>query len=88
MISTRTNSALGAAKARGVKLGNAQQAKANADGAAEFAESLRPIIAPVINLSSRRIASFLNDQGVATPQGGKWQSQTVLRLIERLRETA
>jgi DNA invertase Pin-like site-specific DNA recombinase len=88
MISTRTKSALGAAKARGVKLGNAQQAKANADGAAEFAESLRPIIAPVINLSSRRIASFLNDQGVATPQGGKWQSQTVLRLIERLRETA
>lgn len=88
MISARTKDALKAAKVRGVQLGNAKQAKANADDAAEFAETLRPIVAPVINLSSRRIASFLNDQGVVTPQGGKWQSQTVLRLIERLRATA
>jgi DNA invertase Pin-like site-specific DNA recombinase len=85
MISSRTKEALKAATARGVKLGNPAQAKANADGADAFAESLRGVVAPVISLSSRRIASFLNDQGHRTPTGGKWQSQTVLRLIERLK---
>jgi DNA invertase Pin-like site-specific DNA recombinase len=88
MISTRTKSALSAAKARGVKLGNAQQAKANSEFAREFAESLRGTIAPIINLPSRQIAGVLNERGIATPQGRKWQSQTVLRLINRLRETA
>lgn len=85
MISERTKAALGAARVRGVKLGNAKQAQANSDIAADFAETMRPAIAPIINLSSRRIASILNDQGIATPQGRKWQSQTVLRLVERLK---
>jgi DNA invertase Pin-like site-specific DNA recombinase len=88
MISTRTKAALVQAKARGKTLGNAKQAQANADFAAEFAESLRPTIAPIINLSSRRIATILNDRGIATPHGSKWQSQTVLRLIERLKGKA
>lgn len=88
MIGERTKLALAAAKARGVQLGNAKQAKVNATVAADFAETLRATIAPIINFSSRRIASILNDQGIATPTGRKWQSQTVLRLIERLRETA
>jgi DNA invertase Pin-like site-specific DNA recombinase len=85
MISTRTKDALKAASARGVKLGNQKQADANAAKAADTAEGLRAIVAPIINLSSRRIASFLNDQGHRTATGGKWQSQTVLRLIERLK---
>lgn len=88
MISTRTKAALSAAKVRGVQLGNAKQAKANADIAHEFAEKLRPIIWPLINLPSRSIAAILNGRGIATPQGRKWQSQTVLRLAERLRENA
>jgi DNA invertase Pin-like site-specific DNA recombinase len=88
MIGERTKQALAAAKARGVQLGNAKQARVNATDAADFAETLRATIAPIINFSSRRIASILNDQGIATPQGRKWQSQTVLRLIERLKETA
>jgi DNA invertase Pin-like site-specific DNA recombinase len=88
MISTRTKVALQAAKQRGKVLGsptgNAIQ-KARSDA---FAEGLRATIAPVINLPSRRIASFLNDQGVVTQTGGKWQSATVLRLIERLKVAA
>lgn len=86
MISTRTKAALGAAKARGVKLGNQAQADANAASARQFDESVRAAIAPVINLSLRRIASYLNDQGVAAPQGGKWQTETVRRVIARLKE--
>jgi DNA invertase Pin-like site-specific DNA recombinase len=85
MISQRTRDALAAAKSRGVVLGNAVQAKANQDNAAEFAEGLRDVIAPVINLSSRRIAAHLNGQGITTPTGKAWQSATVLRLVERLK---
>lgn len=87
-IGERTKQALAAAKARGVQLGNADQAKANAEFARAFAETLRPIVTPVINLSSRRIAAFLNERDVKSPRGGKWQSETVLRLIERLKENA
>jgi DNA invertase Pin-like site-specific DNA recombinase len=85
MISTRTKAALGAARERGKVLGNAEQARINSANAEQFAESLRDVVAPVINLSSRRIAAFLNDQGHRTPTGGKWQSQTVLRLLERIK---
>lgn len=86
MISERTKHALAAAKARGVTLGNAEQAKANANQADAFAEGLRAVVMPVINLSSRRIAAYLNAQGVKSPTGKAWQSATVLRLIERLKE--
>lgn len=87
MISQRTRDALRAAKARGVVLGNAAQAKANRDEADAFAESLRDVVTPVINLSSRRIAAFLNTQGVASSTGKAWHSQTVLALLERLRRS-
>jgi DNA invertase Pin-like site-specific DNA recombinase len=85
MIAERTKHALAAAKARGVTLGNPEQAKANADQADAFAESLRETVWPVINLSSRRIAAYLNAQGVKSHTGKAWQSATVLRLVERLR---
>jgi len=88
MISRRTKDALRAAKARGVILGNAKQAEANRNGADAFAESLRPIVAPIINLTSRRIAKVLNDRGIKTPTGKAWRSVAVLRLIERLKDTA
>jgi len=77
---------LRAAKARGVTLGNAKQAATNRTEADAFAESLREVVAPVINLSSRRIAAFLNAQGVKPLRGKAWQSVTVLRLVERLKE--
>lgn len=85
LISQRTRDALAAAKSRGRVLGNATQAKLNQDIAADFAESLRAVIWPVINLSSRQIAAYLNARGVKTPTGKAWQSATVLRVIERLR---
>ena len=84
MISERTRHALAAAKARGVTLGNAKQAEANADQAHAFAEGLREIVWPVINLSSRRLAAYLNAQNIPTPTGKAWQSKTALRLAERL----
>ena len=64
MIPQRTKDALRAAKTRGVILGNAKQAEANRSDADAFAESLRPIVAPFIHLSSRRIAKVLNDRGI------------------------
>jgi DNA invertase Pin-like site-specific DNA recombinase len=87
MISERTKHALAAAKARGVVLGNPGQAIANADQADAFAESLREIVWPIINLSSRRIAAYLNARGVKSHTGKAWQSATVLRLVDRLRHT-
>jgi DNA invertase Pin-like site-specific DNA recombinase len=86
MIAERTKVALAAAKARGVTLGNAAQARANADQADAFAEGLRETVMPIINLPSRRIAAILNGRGIKTPFGKAWQSATVLRLIERLKE--
>jgi len=85
MIAERTKHALAAAKARGVTLGNPEQAKANADQADAFAESLRETVWPVINLSSRQIAAYLNGRGVKSHTGKAWQSATVLRLVERLK---
>lgn len=88
MIGERTKLALAAARARGVQLGNPEQAKLNAAIASDFAEKIRNEVMPIINLPSRAIAAVLNGRGITTPRGGKWQSQTILRLIERLKETA
>ena len=88
MISTRTVAALAAAKQRGVKLGSPKGNLIQQDRAMTFAKSLRAIVAPVMHCSSREIATYLNHQGVKTQTGGAWQSATVLRLIERLKETA
>jgi len=85
MIPQRTKDALRAAKTRGVISGNAKQAVANRGDAEAFAESLRPIVAPFIHLSSRRIARVLNDRGIKSPTGKAWQSVTVLRLVEHLK---
>jgi DNA invertase Pin-like site-specific DNA recombinase len=87
MISARTRAALSAAKARGVQLGNAEQARLNASTAQAFAESLRSDVMPIIDLSSRQIAAALNAFGIKTSEGKNWQSTTVLRLVKRLRES-
>jgi DNA invertase Pin-like site-specific DNA recombinase len=83
-IAQRTSDALQAAKARGQKLGNPQTAKDNADAAQAFAETLRADVMPMINLSSRRIASVLNARGIRTAEGKAWQSAQVIRLCNRL----
>lgn len=83
-IGDRTKAALAAAKARGTKLGNPAQAKANADIAQEFAETLRPEVWPVINLSATSIARYLNGRGIKTAEGKAWHRVQVVRLCERL----
>jgi DNA invertase Pin-like site-specific DNA recombinase len=88
MISKRTIAALAAAKARGVQLGGAANSKPVADRAAAFAESLRATVEPLLALSSRRIAAALNERGIATADGGVWQSAQVIRLINRLKGDA
>ena len=84
MISARTRAALKAAKARGVVLGNPQQAARNREVARAEAEILRPVLTELKHLSSRQIAVELTLRGVRTPRGGRWQSPTVLRMIDRL----
>ncbi len=53
---------------RRLPMGNAKQAEANRNDADAFAESLRPIVAPFIHLSSRRIAKVLNDRAASNRQ--------------------
>ena len=84
MISARTKEAMAAAKARGVQFGSPTIAAANRQKADRHAESLRDIVEPIKRLSTRRIAAVLNERGVETSRGGKWQSMTVARLLDRL----
>src|SRR5689334_15580626 len=56
MISERTKAGLQAAKARGVVLGNPQLAAESKKAAMERAESLRPILVELSELSSRDVA--------------------------------
>jgi DNA invertase Pin-like site-specific DNA recombinase len=83
-IAQRTREALAAAKARGQTLGNAAIGEARKAEAALHAEQFRPIFQPLRNLPARRISAILNDRGVTTPRGGKWQATQVIRLLSRL----
>ena len=88
MISARTKDALQAAKARGVKLGRhgaEQLSVQNKAAALERARHLAPLFADmkVRGLSSRAIALELTTLGVATPSGGRWHPQTVMRALHR-----
>lgn len=99
-ISKRTKSALAAAKARGVKLGNPQGAKAIKDaghhrkataavveGAQARAEGLKDTIEAIRAsgvISANGIAKALNSQHIATPRGGQWTARSVLNVLARL----
>lgn len=93
LISQRTTAALKAAKARGVRLGNPQLAKARAAGVARvkadaerFAANVLPVIreAQKAGASSlRAIAQVLNDRGVRTARGGKWAAPQVRDILRR-----
>jgi DNA invertase Pin-like site-specific DNA recombinase len=82
MISERTKAALQAAKARGVRLGNPQLAKAAKRGVAavranarQFAANVLPIIEEIERAgitSHNAIAAKLNERNVRTARGGKW----------------
>ena len=88
MISARTQDALRAAKARGVKLGRygAEHLSVQNNAAAlERAESLAPLLADmkVRGLFSRAIALELTTGGITTASGGRWHPQTVMRVLSR-----
>jgi DNA invertase Pin-like site-specific DNA recombinase len=93
LIAGRTKSALAAAKAKGVKLGNpnieaAQGAavaavKAEADRAAG---NVLPIIAEIRKSGAttlRAIAEALNARGIPTPRGGRWHAMSVRNALAR-----
>jgi DNA invertase Pin-like site-specific DNA recombinase len=88
MISARTKVALAAARERGAKLGSPTSPSLFKARSCAFAESLRAIVEPIIDLPSRQIAARLNERGITTSTGGAWQSVTVIRLVNRLKEAA
>jgi DNA invertase Pin-like site-specific DNA recombinase len=88
VISERTKAALGAAKARGTKLGGLNAAGiARRDEAVGRAEALRPLLEEMTRAgaSLRAVAMELNRRAIPTPEGGKWHSTQVMRLRERLK---
>ncbi len=97
-ISDRTKAALAAAKARGVKLGwsnperVSEQRQAAQRGvtvrmakADVFAANVLPIIREMRSsgMSLRGVADTLNERGVKTARGGKWQAATVKNVLAR-----
>lgn len=89
-ISERTKAALAQAKARGVTLGRHGKtlARINRNKAEGVAESMRDTIRELRSQgisSVRAIADELNERGIRTPNGAKWHSTSVHRLLGRIR---
>src|SRR5450830_736485 len=93
LISSRTKSALAAAKARGVTLGGPKIREAQKIAAARVAEiadhharNVLPIIRDIQRAgikSLRDVAAALNARGIATARGGKWYAATVRNAMAR-----
>lgn len=98
-ISARTKAALGAAKARGVKLGwaiegRAEEAQRASAAAAErrqaeadkFAGQVGPLAVALAaeGYSLRAVAAELNGRGIATPRGKAWAATSVRNLLARV----
>jgi DNA invertase Pin-like site-specific DNA recombinase len=90
MIAQRTKAGLAAAKARGVRLGNADLALANKAAAIERAKALAPVFAELGGKSAREMARILNarvaggERTLATPAARVWHAATVNRVRARL----
>jgi hypothetical protein len=50
------------------------------------AEALRPVLAEMAGKSARAIAAELNAREIATPSGGRWHAETVIRVQRRLED--
>ena len=93
LISGRTKSALAAAKAKGVKLGNPRIEVARSRAVASLqaeadraASNVLPIIAEIRRSGAttlRATAEALNARGVPTPRGGRWHAMSVRNVIAR-----
>jgi DNA invertase Pin-like site-specific DNA recombinase len=84
LISERTKAALAAARERGVRLGNQQQADRNKAAAAARDARLEPILKTLWDLPYREIAQELTDRGIPSPRGGAWSAMSVMRMMKRL----
>jgi DNA invertase Pin-like site-specific DNA recombinase len=89
-ISQRTRAALGALKARGVKLGSPKASqdapgagRANVAKAAAYAATIQPLAAKkrASGKTLQEIADFLNGRGMRTRRGGFWGPVAVMRLL-------
>jgi DNA invertase Pin-like site-specific DNA recombinase len=90
LISVRTKEGLERARARGVKLGGAnEQSRKTAEKARAFAETMRGTFTELEGqgLSASAIAHELNRRRIKSAQGGKWHAQSVLRVATRLADT-
>ncbi len=93
LISGRTKSALAAAKAKGVKLGNPRIEAARGQAVASLqteadraASNVLPIIAEIRRSGAttlRAIAEALNARGVPTPRGARWHATSVRNVLAR-----
>ena len=88
-ISERTKSALAAAKARGVKLGNPHGPKQQGIAAVRQqadarAQQLSEIFAEYAGESANATAKALNDRGLPSARGGKWTARAVINIRARL----
>jgi DNA invertase Pin-like site-specific DNA recombinase len=94
LIAGRTKSALAAAKAKGVRLGNPRLGEARGRAVAALqteadraAGNVVPIIAEIRKSGSttlRAIAEALNARGVPTPRGGRWHAMSVRNALARI----
>lgn len=92
-ISARTKAALAAAKARGVKMGGFRGYAPTDEDRAQAAQAKRekaqrPDLLPIIDAiraegvtSASGIARALNERGIPTSRGGKWQAVQVQRFL-------
>ncbi|GBQ94950.1 DNA resolvase [Acetobacter nitrogenifigens DSM 23921 = NBRC 105050] len=92
-ISARTKAALGAAKARGQKLGGYREGARKVDyrlsieSRQKAAEAFRASVGPMASglhsegLSLRQIAARLTEQGIRTSKGGQWTAAGVRRVM-------
>ena len=90
-ISLRTKQALQLAKERGTKLGGLrdktnQRNIAKREQAEKFADNLKDIVIPMFETGRTlvSIADTLNNQGIATANGGRWYASTVKNLKQRI----
>ena len=94
LISERTKAALSSRKTNGAKLGNPRNpADAAAKGrdvsireADRFADAVLPIVQAIQRagvVSLRGIAVALNNRGVRTARGGRWQVSNVRNILAR-----
>jgi len=97
LISERTRAALASRKASGRRLGNRTNPATAAsigrttcvEQAETFAAAILPAIASIRRtgiVSLRGIATALNDRGIRTARGGRWQVSNVRNVLARMPE--